>query len=161
MLAAWIVVDGNNLLHVTPRKNRGPESADAQRRALIRRLDRLVGEAAERVTVVFDGRLASREPGGPGMEVVFTGRDESADGVIERMASLSSRPERMLVVTSDRLETQVAQSAGAQTMGCRAFLDCLEDCEKRLGEGLSARRKAGAGRATIGDVWGGRKAGGE
>lgn len=158
----WIIIDGHSLLH------RDPECAALQhahkgaqaRLRLLGKLAAVAGRLAPRWTIVFDGR----DTGGPGDEVVPPGFDVryspaslTADTVIERLAADAPRPDRVLVVTSDRLERETVDAAGARSMGCTDFLDLCRTAtaatpnatrrpplRPTLGDALDHKRKKGA-----------------
>jgi predicted RNA-binding protein with PIN domain len=163
MRYAWILVDGFSLLY----REAGALSAlkagrrfEACRR-LVRRLDRLAGLLADRLTIVFDGQGA----GGPSdealdvaVEVVFSPSGQTADTVIERMARDAERPQDVLVVTSDRMERETVDSSGAASMGCTDFLAWVEREERALDRRGGPRPPAPGGGwpSTLGDQIGDR-----
>ena len=76
-----------------------------------------------RITIVFDGQHAShlgmQRHRVKGMQVLFSGKGETADDVIKRMAAKEG--ERVLIVSSDREIIRFAASRGAATIGAREF----------------------------------------
>ncbi len=119
-------VDGYNLLHHIEGPRAGQRGHTARER-LIRRIERVVGTLADRVTLVFDGRGdAETEVLSTAVEVVFARAPLSADLWIEREVQAVDDPGSVLVVSSDRLVRQSADAAGVETMGCSEF---LERCE--------------------------------
>ena len=126
----WLIVDGNNLLHACPEitEHPGPVDFAAARQLLARRLDRLAGRLAGRVTLVFDGTVGGRDASFTGAaEVVYAAAAATADSVIERLVAGAPRSLRILVVTSDRPEARVVEAGGGQTLSCRAFAAWLAD----------------------------------
>lgn len=124
-MSRWrhVFVDGYNLLHHIegPPAGRGGDSARAR---LIRRIERMVGALADRVTIVFDGRGdADVEALSTVVDVVFARAPFSADLWIEREVRRAMTPAGLLVVTSDRAVRQSAEAAGVETMGCSESLE--------------------------------------
>jgi predicted RNA-binding protein with PIN domain len=90
------LIDGDNLLGTWPGRRR----SDAERRALVRELDRFAARERRRVVVVFDGV----PPPGlvPGPDVHFAGGGRTADDVILARVRREPDPRGWTVVTSDR-----------------------------------------------------------
>lgn len=158
MRHAWIIVDGFSLLYreagILPVLKAGRRFEACRR--MVRRLDRLAGLLADRLTIVFDGQGA----GGPSdealdvaVEVIFSPSGQTADTVIERMARAAERPQDVLVVTSDRMERETVDSSGATSMGCTDFLAWVEREERALDRRGGPRPPAPGGGwpATLGD----------
>jgi predicted RNA-binding protein with PIN domain len=104
-------------------------------RTLVRRLERLAGEAE--VTVVLDGRLP---PGMPaessaltGMRVVPTARGGpgAADDRIVALVAADADPQGLVVVTADRDLRARVRALGAGVLGPRALLERLARLEER------------------------------
>jgi len=163
VLADWLIIDGNNLVHSgRARSPRGRAlDFDSERWALARRLDELAGDLADRVTVVFDGKYAGRNAAfdASAVEVLFTAGETTADARIERLVASSPHPARITVVTSDRGETLTVEAAGAGTMSCAIFLDHIEERRAALDDQIR-RRRSRAGPATLGDFFPRREEGG-
>lgn len=136
---AWdlLIVDGHSLMH------REPDAATLlaagrtlpARRCLVERLERLVGSIARQVEIVFDGQGrggAGEEFSGSPVGVTFSPSGTTADLVIERKVRATPDPRRVLVVTSDRLERESVDAAGAAHMGCGDFLEWIRTAESDL-----------------------------
>lgn len=156
MLAEWLIIDGNNLLHTAPDFARlVSDNFPLARNALVRRLEELLGVLANRITIVFDGTVGGRQTGfeSSAVEVVFTSADMSADAAIERLASEAEHPGSVLVVSSDRLERYTVEASGIRSLSCRSFIEeaslARRDLEKRL---QHAKRKPGT-HGTLGDFF--------
>lgn len=125
----WLIVDGNNLLHMDsalgPMRAAKPDLARAQ---LVRQLEALAGSLADRITVVFDGRGAQTtiEPVSASFEVRYSSSNLTADTVIERLVREGGGGEGVAVVTSDRLERDNVESSGAHSISCRTFGEMLQ-----------------------------------
>jgi predicted RNA-binding protein with PIN domain len=156
MNARWIIIDGYSLLHHDAKfAAAGPRGMAAAREKLIGRLGSAGAALAERITVVFDGAgyIGQRGPQAPSpIEVVFSSSAETADSIIERLAHTASRPDEVLVVTSDRAERETVEAAGVPTMNCTDFLIQLDAAEKALHR-TSASFKRSVPRPTLGDFF--------
>lgn len=120
----WLIIDGYNLLHQDPELAGRMDDLPAARQRLVRRVEQVVPEMAPRITVVFDGREGGRDVAfdTPHLEVLFSPASHTADAVVERMVSVAKHPEKICVITSDRVEGQIVSSAGATVLSCTAFL---------------------------------------
>ena len=109
------VIDGDNLLGTWPGRSR----SDADKRALVREVDRLMRREKRRVVVVFDG---SPPPGvSCGPDARFSGQGRTADSVILELLRHESDPRGWTVVTNDRSLADQCQFVGAKVEGARAF----------------------------------------
>lgn len=154
----WLIIDGYNLIHRTgncrigddrsgDRPVRLPRDLGGKRRHLIQLLEKTVGVLAERITVVFDGRSGGNDHSGKApdeqessvVEVLFSPRDKTADTVIEQLVFQAGPAGKVVVVTSDRLERETTEGAGAETMACSVFLDQLNETLVRIEQNLRSR----------------------
>ena len=121
-----LIIDGYNLLYQDDALDGRREDLQTARQRLVRRIERAAPEMASRITVVFDGREGGRDVSfdTPHLEVLFSPANRTADAVIERMVSGAKKPERICVVTSDRMEEQIVSAAGAVVLSCLQFLSC-------------------------------------
>jgi predicted RNA-binding protein with PIN domain len=122
----WVLVDGYSVIHAWPKLRRAAgRSLEQQRDALIRVLRQFADARHSRVTVVFDGYAAKRKPDSveptPGVEVLFSESGKTADDVIERLVGRAAGRDRILVVTSDRMERHTVEGLGAQSMDAELF----------------------------------------
>jgi predicted RNA-binding protein with PIN domain len=141
-----IIVDGYNLL--ARRGRLVGQALDLARQDLIRLFEPLVGDLAERITLVFDGRSDRSERGEEaGLQLVFSGGQLSADGVIVALVRAEARPDEILVVSSDRFVREAAEAAGAQTVASGVFLEQLQARPTR------DTRSGLAFRPTLGDLF--------
>jgi len=76
------------------------------------------------------------------VEVLFSPRDKTADTVIEQLVFQAGPQGGIVVVTSDRLERETAEAAGAETMACSIFLDQLDETIIRIAQKLRSRGAA-------------------
>ncbi len=154
MNVRWIIVDGYSLLHRHPTSGSKTGALLTARHRLIRQLEEVAGNLAERLTVVFDGVARGGREGyeSASIEVVFSPADKTADTVIERLVHDDGDPAGILVVTSDRLERETTSAAGADTMSCGDFLDLCERTRAYLSRQSAARHGKKSG-ARLGDFF--------
>jgi predicted RNA-binding protein with PIN domain len=119
-----LIIDGYNLLHQDSALDGRRDDLQTARQRLVRSVEGAAPEMAPRITVVFDGRESGRDVSfdAPHLEVLFSPANRTADAVIERMVSDAKNPERICVVTSDRVEEQIVSAAGATVVSCQIFL---------------------------------------
>ena len=149
-MTKWLIIDGYNLIHRAGdyrfggQPDRLPRDMAGKRRHLIQLLDKTVGILAERITVVFDGRSGdgSDEQESHVVETLFSPSDKTADTVIEQLAFQAGTDGGVVVVTSDRLERNTTEAAGAETIACSVFLDQLNETLARIELELRARGAA-------------------
>ncbi len=130
-----IIIDGYNLIRQSDSLRRMERlSLEAGRDELIRRVATYRRSRGHRVTVVFDGWMT-----GPaheerhrrdGVHIVYSGRGETADEVIRRMAR-AERGAEVIVVSSDREVAEGAMKAGGVAISSPEF-------ERRMGYGETA-----------------------
>jgi hypothetical protein len=109
-----LIIDGYNYLN---RIVSGPlwgSNLEHLRRSLLDRFARYKRERPVRITVVFDAHksapLARQRESHKGVDVIFSGPDETADEVI--MAMINSRRAGLVVVSSDRAIIDAAKERG-------------------------------------------------
>lgn len=153
-----IIIDGYSLLYrAGPPPSRSEKASFALARdALVRRLERLAGRLAVKITIVFDGRGERLAPGdlpsGP-IEVLFSAGSQTADTVIERIVAADADPSRITVVTSDRRERETVEAAGARTISCGDFLALCDDAEREMPR---LARRTSVPPTTLGDLFPGQ-----
>ncbi len=149
-MTKWLIIDGYNLIHRAGDYRSGvpalreigmSRDLDGRRWQLVQLLEKTVGVLAERITVVFDGRSekALDEQESPVVEVLFSPGNKTADTVIEQLVFQAGAADGIVVVTSDRLERETTDAAGAQTMACSVFVEQLNETLVRIEQKLRAR----------------------
>jgi predicted RNA-binding protein with PIN domain len=114
-----LVIDGYNYIGRTSLAGMfGPSDAQTARDYLLDRLVEYRSMKSARVTVVFDAyagvHLVRSRTNYKGIEVIYSGRDETADDVIRQM--IRSRPTGLVVVSSDRVLIDDAKRHGVVFM---------------------------------------------
>ena len=123
-----LVVDAMNVIGARPSGWWRDRPAAA--RALIARLQHLVAESGERVSVVLEGRQLPDLPEGTheGVQLLYArrwGRDAADDRIVEIVAA-DPLPESLTVVTSDRALRRRVQELGAGVSGVSVLLRRLD-----------------------------------
>lgn len=131
----WLIIDGYNLLH-TIEELKALLSSDIEmaRHKLVRKIENTAHRMAEQTTIVFDGKEAGQDAAltSKHLEIFFSPGKHTADTVIERLVAKFPKPEKILVVTSDRAEANTVLSSGAQVMSCMEFMaQCEIDDRKQ------------------------------
>ena len=134
MRQRYLIVDGHSVIFALPilRKlhERRPILA---REALIKRLRDYQDWTGIPVVVVFDGKgkrvTESAHPGD--VQVFYSRRGQTADAVIERLASKYAPRFELSVATSDRLEEQTVNACGATCISPEMLWQLIE--ESRVG----------------------------
>lgn len=126
VMAARIVVDGNNVIGARP--DGWWRDRPAATRRLIDRLGAWAEAAGEDVAVVFDGRPPAGLPAPPRVEVRFADRGgrDAADDVIAALVASDEAPGTLRVVTSDAGLARRVVAHGAAVCGARAFRERLD-----------------------------------
>jgi len=126
--ARYLIVDGHSIIFAWPelRKLHARRSSLA-REALLKQLRDYQDWTGVRVVAVFDGKGKKAEATSDPAEVqVFYSRSgQSADAIIERLASKYAKKYELLVATSDSMEAETVHACGAETTspdGLRALL---------------------------------------
>ena len=147
MIARWLIIDGNNLIHSMPELMAGADrDFSTTRQRLVHQLDELVGVLAERITVVFDGSRGGKQTGfeTSAVEVIFSPSIFTADSVIERLASHATDRDSAAVVSSDSLERHTVEASGVHSLSCRLFIEEVRLAQAQLRRQVNeTRRKPG------------------
>jgi uncharacterized protein len=112
----YLIVDGHSIIFAWPelRKLQARRSALA-REALLKQLRHYQDWTGVRVVIVFDGKGkkidASSEPGD--VQIFYSRTGQSADAIIERLASKYAKRFELMVATSDSMEAETVQACGA------------------------------------------------
>jgi len=128
--ARYLIVDGHSVIFAWPelRKLHARRSSLA-REALIKQMRDYQDWTGVRVVVVFDGKGRNIEAISAPAEVqVFYSRTgQTADAIIERLASKYGQRYKLLVATSDVLEQETASACGAECVSAEALRWLLDE----------------------------------
>ena len=115
--ARYLIVDGHSILFAWPelRKLHARRSSLA-REALLKQLRDYQDWTGVHVVVVFDGKGkkvdAASEPAE--VQVFYSRSGQSADAIIERLASKYAKRFELMVATADLMEAETVQACGAE-----------------------------------------------
>jgi uncharacterized protein len=130
----YLIVDGHSIifawLELRKLHARRPSLA---REALIKELRQYQDWTDVNVAVVFDGRGArvSEQSDPHDVQIFYARRGQSADAIIERLASKYASRFEITVATSDSLEMETVNASGAACVSPDGLRKLLEAVEKR------------------------------
>ena len=126
--ARYLIVDGHSIIFGWPelRKLHARRSSLA-REALIKHLRDYQDWTGVHVVVVFDGKGSKIDAASDPAEVqVFYSRTgQTADAIIERLASKYARRFELMVATSDSMEAETVVACGAEWISPEALRGLL------------------------------------
>src|SRR5919197_1243395 len=126
--ARYLIVDGHSVIFTWPelRKLHARRSSLA-REALIKDLRNYQDWTGVSVVVVFDGKgikiEATSEPAD--VQVFYSRTGQTADAIIERLASKYAKRFELMVATSDSMEGETVQACGAEWISPEALRGLL------------------------------------
>lgn len=126
--ARYLLVDGHSIIFAWPelRKLQARRS-ELAREALLKQLRHYQDWTGVRVVIVFDGKGkkidASSEPGE--VQIFYSRTGQSADAIIERLASKYAQRFDLMVATSDSFEAETVLACGAEWISSEALRDLL------------------------------------
>ena len=126
--ARYLIVDGHSVIFAWPelRKVHARRSSIA-REALLKQLRDYQDWTGVRVVAVFDGKGKKVETTSEPEEVqVFYSRGgQSADAIIERLASKYAKHYDLMVATSDSMEAETVHACGAESISAEGLRGLL------------------------------------
>ena len=129
----YLIVDGHSVIFAWPelRKLHVRRTALA-REALVKQLRDYQDWTEVRVVVVFDGKGKKVEAtSGPSDVQIFYSRSgQSADAIIERLASKYGKQFELMVATSDSMEAETVQACGAEWISPEALRGLLASARR-------------------------------
>lgn len=130
----YLIVDGHSVIFAWPElRALHQRRTSLARDALARKLRDYQDWTGVRVVVVFDGRGADvdaiAEPGE--IQIFYSRAGQTADSIVERLASKYGSQFRLLVVTSDFLEQETAAACGAECLSAEGLRGLLHEGLKR------------------------------
>ncbi len=130
MRRRYLIVDGHSVIFAWSalRKLHGRRTS-LGREALIKQLRDYQDRTGTRVVVVFDGKgECISETSFPGeVHVFYSRRGQSADAIVERLASKYAARFDLTVVTSDSLERETVHACGAACISPEALRGLIEE----------------------------------
>ena len=124
MRVQYLVVDGHSVIFAWPELRRlHRRRSSLARDALVKKLRDYQDWTGTRVAVVFDGKRStvsvSSDPGE--IQIFYSREGQTADSIIERLASKYAARFKLLVATSDMLEQETASASGAECISPEAL----------------------------------------
>lgn len=130
MRAQYLIVDGHSVIFAWPElRALHRRRSSLARDALVKKLREYQDWTGVHVAVVFDGKgTAVNVESEPGEIQIFYSREgQTADSIIERLASKYAARFKLLVATSDVLEQETASACGAECISTEALRWLLEE----------------------------------
>jgi predicted RNA-binding protein with PIN domain len=131
--ARYLIVDGHSVIFAWPelRKLHARRSSLA-REALIKQLRDYQDWTGVRVVAVFDGKGKKVETiADPADVQIFYSRSgQSADAIIERLASRYAKQHELVVATSDSMEAETVHACGAESISPDGLRGLIADARR-------------------------------
>ena len=133
--ARYLIVDGHSVIFAWPelRKLHARRSSLA-REALLKQLRDYQDWTAVRVVAVFDGTgkrvEAISDPAD--VQVFYSRSGQSADAIIERLASKYAKRFELTVATSDSMEAETVQACGAESISPDGLRGLIADARPEV-----------------------------
>jgi predicted RNA-binding protein with PIN domain len=130
----YLIVDGHSVIFAWPELLAlHQRRSSLARDALVRKLRDYQDWTGVHVVAVFDGR--GEQVGAiadPGEIQIFYSRDgQTADSIVERLASKYGAQFKLLVATSDHLEQETVAACGAECISAEGLRGLLEEALPR------------------------------
>jgi uncharacterized protein len=129
----YLIVDGHSIIFAWPdlRKLHARRSSLA-REALLKQLRDYQDWTGVRVVAVFDGKGkkvdATSDPGD--VQIFYSRTGQSADAIIERLASKYAKQYELVVATSDSMEAQTVHACGAEWISPDGLRGLIADARR-------------------------------
>jgi predicted RNA-binding protein with PIN domain len=130
MRARYLIVDGHSAIFGWPELEKlHSRRSSLAREALVKKLRDYQDYTGVRVVVVFDGSgSAATEDSEPhGVQIFYSRAGQTADAIIERLASKYARKFNLIIATSDRLERETVSASGADCISIANLRALLEE----------------------------------
>src|ERR1700681_1428616 len=133
MRARYLIVDGHSVIFAWPELRALHERRSSLARgALIKQLRHYQDWTGVHVAVVFDGRgeRVTEQSDPHDVQIFYARRGQSADAIIERLASKYASRFDVTVATSDSLEMETVNASGAACISPDGLRKLLKAAEK-------------------------------
>jgi predicted RNA-binding protein with PIN domain len=130
----YLIVDGHSIIFAWPElRQLHARRGSLAREALVKDLRHYQDWTGVHVVVVFDGRgeRVSEQSDPHDVQIFYARRDQSADAIIERLASKYASQFDVTVATSDSLEKETVNACGALCLSPDGLRKLLESIAKR------------------------------
>jgi predicted RNA-binding protein with PIN domain len=127
---SYLIVDGHSIIFAWPDlRQLHDRRTSLARDELARRLRDYQDWTGVPVVVVFDGKgakvSATADP--HDIQIFYSRAGQTADSIVERLASKYAARFRIIVATSDNLEQETAAACGAECISPEALRDMLNE----------------------------------
>src|SRR4029453_14914913 len=124
----YLIVDGHSVIFAWPElRTLHARRSSLAREALIKRLRDYQDWTGVRVVIVFDGKgrkvQITSEPSD--VQVFYSRTGQTADAIIERLASKYAKRFELMVATSDSMEGETVEACGAEWISPEALRSLL------------------------------------
>ncbi len=130
MQPQYLIVDGHSVIFAWPELRALHERRTALARdALVQKLRDYQDWTGVRVIAVFDGKGAVVDASAlPGeIQIFYSRAGQTADSIVERLASKYGSQFRLLVATSDYLEQETVSACGAECISAEGLRGLLNN----------------------------------
>jgi uncharacterized protein len=126
--AHYLIVDGHSIIFAWPElRKRHARRSSLAREELIKQLRHYQDWTNVRVVIVFDGKGrkidATSDPGD--VQIFYSRGGQTADAIIERLASKYAKRFELMVATADSMEGETVQACGAEWISPEALRELL------------------------------------
>ena len=129
----YLIVDGHSVIFAWPelRKLHARRSSLA-REALVKQLLDYQDWTGVRVVIVFDGKGRKVEAISDrgDVQIFYSRSGQSADAIIERLASKYAKQYELMVATSDSMEAETVLACGAEWISPEALRGLLDSTRR-------------------------------
>jgi len=132
--APYLIVDGHSIIFAWPELRKlQTQRPSLAREALIKQVRHYQDWTGVHVAVVFDGQgeRVSEVSDPHDVQIFYARRGQSADAIIERLASKYASRFDVTVATSDSLEMETVNASGAACLSPDGLRKLLEAVGKR------------------------------
>ncbi len=131
--ARHLIVDGHSVIFAWPELRKlHARRLSLARESLIKQLRDYQDWTGVHVVVVFDGKGrkvdTSSDPGE--VQIFYSRAGQSADAIIERLASKYAKRYELFVATSDLMEAETVQACGAEWISPEALRGLIADARR-------------------------------
>ena len=130
MRPQYLLVDGHSIIFAWPElRSLHERRTSLARDSLTRQLRDYQDWSGVRVVLVFDGRgpTVSHEAQPGEIQIFYSRVGQTADSIIERLASKYAERFPIVVATGDYLEQETASACGAETVSPEGLRDLLRE----------------------------------
>jgi uncharacterized protein len=125
----YLIVDGHSIIFAWPELRRlHQRRSSLAREALIKQLRHYQDWTGVPVVIVFDGKgrrvNTSSDPGD--VQIIYSRRGQTADAIIERLASKYAERFDLTVATSDLGEAETVHASGAEWMSPNSLRELVQ-----------------------------------